>query len=212
VLEADDFNSDVPDVTKWPAGVVSGTEDRSVPVAQGNGVVTIGPLFANASGDHYNGPSSPVFDLSTGGYGEVQLVQGVTGDSANAMFSAASDTSDVYRIYQTGAAGAQRHAVEKKIADQKQQLASVPYDPASHQLLRIRHDYRPSVGVDDAVFETSPASALNFVELYREPWDPAIQSRRLVFELKAGTSDKEPLPGTAVWDNFRVALPAANVP
>jgi hypothetical protein len=43
------------------------------------------------------------------------------------------------------------------------------------------------------VFEVAvvPPSPDTFAELYREPWDPAIQSRRLVFELKAGNSDKE---------------------
>ena len=64
--------------------------------------------------------------------------------------------------------------------------------------------------VDDVVFETSPAApaAPAFVELYREPWDPRVHAQSLTFEIKAGTSDKEASPGTAVWDHFRVALVA----
>ena len=109
-----------------------------------------------------------------------------------------------------GAAGSQRIAAEKKIDDQKSPLASAPYDPALHQILRIRRDYRPDASVDDVVFETSPAApaAPAFVELYREPWDPRVQAQSLTFEIKAGTSDKEASPGTAVWDHFRVALVA----
>jgi len=214
VLIEDDFDGDLPDVAKWPAGIVSGTEDRTVPVAQTGGAIAIGPLFANASGFHYNGPSSPAFDLSSGGYAQVRLVQAVVGDQANAMFTAANGSTNFYRIYQTGAAGAQRIAVEKKIADVKYQLASAAYDPAVHQLLRIRPDRRPSIGVDDVVFETAAVTAAGtpFVEMYREPWDASIQADRLVFEIKAGTSDKESAPGVAVWDNFRVALQPVSEP
>jgi endonuclease/exonuclease/phosphatase (EEP) superfamily protein YafD len=214
VLTEDDFDSDLPDVAKWPAGIVSGTEDRAVPVAQTGGAIAIGPLFANASGFHCNGPSSPAFDLSSGGYAQVQLVQAVVGDQANAMFTAANGSTNLYRIYETGAAGAQRIAVEKKIADVKYPLASVAYDPAVHQLLRIRHDWRPSIGVDDVVFETAAVTAAGapFVEMYREPWDASIQADRLAFEIKAGTSDKESAPGVAVWDNFRVALQPISEP
>jgi len=52
----------------------------------------------------------------------------------------------------------------------------------------------------------SPPAPGPFAEVYRETWDPAIESKRLVSEIKAGTSDKEPSPGTAMRDNFRVAL------
>ncbi|PYR38462.1 MAG: hypothetical protein DMF93_16095 [Acidobacteria bacterium] len=210
VLLEDDFDGDAPDPATWPAGIVSGTEDPTLPVAQAGGALVIGPLRASASGFHYNGPSSQAIDLSASGYAQVQLLQGVVGDQANAMFTAASNSTNFYRIYQAGAAGSQRIAAEKKIDDQKSPLASAPYDPALHQILRIRRDYRPDSSVDDVVFETSPAApaARAFVELYRERWDPRVQAQSLTFEIKAGTSDKEASPGTAVWDHFRVALVA----
>jgi hypothetical protein len=176
--------------------------------------VSICPLRQHSSGFHYNGPSTRAFDLSTGGYGQVQLLHGVVGDQANAMFTAANGSTNFYRVYQTGAAGALRVRVEKKIDDVKYQLASVPYDPATQPWLRIRHDFRPAHRIDDVVFEIAvvPPPPGAFVEIYREPWDPAIESKRLVFELKAGTSDKEDAPGVAVWDNFRVALQPVTVP
>lgn len=210
VLLEDDFESAAPDPATWPNGIVSGTEDATLPVAQAAGALVIGPLRANSSGFHYNGPSSQPIDLSASGFGEVQLVQGVVGDQANAMFTAGSGSTNFYRIYEAGAPGSQRIAAEKKLDDQKVPLTSALYDPALHQLLRIRHDYRPDAGVDDVVFETSPAppAARAFVELYREPWDPRVQAKSLTFEIKAGTSDKEPSPGAAIWDRFRVALAA----
>ena len=225
LLMADDFEGDAPDASNWPDGVMSGTHDDSLPVAQAGGAILIGPLFANASGFHYNGPSSPRFDFTDNAYAQVELVQGVTGETANAMFTAAGNSTNFYRLYQTGAAGAQRLAAEKKIDDWKYQLASAPYDPSAPRLLRIRHDRQPIAGIDDVVFELSAVptvsadagigptnpnadavAATTFVELYREPWDPRVDARSLTFELKAGTSDKEPSPGTVVWDNFRAAV------
>jgi hypothetical protein len=98
----------------------------------------------------------------------------------------------------------------------KHQLASVPFDPATQPTLRIRHDYRPAVGVDDVVFEAATAApaagSTAVIELYREHWDPSIEADRIVFEIKAGTSNKEASPGTAVWDNFRVAVQPLSEP
>jgi len=214
VLMEDNFDAAADAVEKWPGGIVSGMEDGDVSIAQEAGAIAIGPLRQHSSGFHYNGPSTRAFDLSTGGYGQVQLLHGVVGDQANAMFTAANGSTNFYRVYQTGAAGALRVRVEKKIDDVKYQLASVPYDPATQPWLRIRHDFRPAQRIDDVVFEIAvvPPPPGAFVEIYREPWDPAIESKRLVFELKAGTSDKEDAPGVAVWDNFRVALQPVTVP
>jgi hypothetical protein len=220
VLMADNFDADADADDRWPGLIVSGMEDPTVSIARGDGVIAIGPLRQNSSGFHYNGPSSRPLDLSGGGYAQVQLLQGVVGDQANAMFTAANGMTNFYRIYQTGAAGAQRLGIEKKLDDVKYQLASVPYDPATQPVLRIRHDYRPAVGIDDVVFDiaaatastTTAAAPAEFLEAYREPWDHGIEASRLIFELKAGTSDKEVSPGVAVWDNFRVAVQPVSEP
>jgi len=228
VLMTDDFEGGARDLSKWPGGVLSGTmQDVTLPVAQSGGAVVIGPLFANASGFRYIGASAPPFDLTDSGYAQVDLVQGVTGEAANAMFTVAGNSTNFYRIYQTGAAGAQRLAVEKKLDDTKYPLAAAPYDPSAPRTLRIRHDNRPAAGIDDVVFELSAApvatpngtigaanasaGAADYVEVYREPWDARIDVRSLTFELKAGTSDKESSPGTVVWDNFRAALARPSV-
>jgi hypothetical protein len=85
-------------------------------------------------------------------------------------------------------------------------LTTAPYSVADDQYLTIRHDVRPNDGVDDVVFEASPASATGgSIELFREPWDPSVLSSTLQFELKAGTSAPEAQPGTVVFDNFHAA-------
>jgi len=72
---------------KWPGLIVSGMDARDLRIAYEAGAITIGPLRQRSSGFHYNGPSTHPFDLSIGGYGQVQLLHGVVGDQANAMFT-----------------------------------------------------------------------------------------------------------------------------
>ncbi|MCU1385819.1 MAG: endonuclease/exonuclease/phosphatase [Acidobacteria bacterium] len=211
VLLEDTFDTAIVDRTKWAGGLFSGYQDMRLPVTADGGALQIVPLTSVGGISHYNGVSAGAFDLSGGGYASVQLVQGPIGEGAYAMFTVGADAMHFYRIYQGGAAQARVLLIQKKIDGVKMPLAAVAYDVVAHQVLRVRHDRRPSESIDDAVFEASPspATATSFVELFREPWDPAVASAALMFELKAGTSAPETQPGTVIWDNFRVAAVSA---
>jgi len=208
VLLEDDFNAGVIDRTKWPAGVCSGYEDLRVAVTASGGGLEIVPLSGIDGISRYNGICSAPYDLTSGGYASVQLVQGPADAGAYAMFTVGSDPMDFYRIYYQGApADAPMLLIQKKSDGIKVPLADIAYDALAHQVLRVRRDHRAADGVDDVVFETSATAgpAAVFVELFREAWDPAIDPTVLTFEMKAGTSAAEPHPGTVVWDNFRAA-------
>ena len=75
----------------------------------------------------YNGISSAPVDVSGGGYGRVQLVQGPIGAAAFAMFTAESDALNFYRIYQGGAADMRVLILEKRIDGTRIQLGTLPY-------------------------------------------------------------------------------------
>jgi hypothetical protein len=205
VLLEDTFDSATLDSTKWPFAVFSGYQDMRVVVTSTGQALSIAPLIGADGISRYNGISSNPLDLSRGGYAQAQLVQGPVGVAAYAMFTAGSDAMNFYRIYQGGPAAARVILVEKRIAGVKIALANSAYDVATQQFLRIRHDYRPGSGVDDVVFEAAPAVDDTPVELYREPWDPAVAASGMVVEMKAGTSGPEPQPGVVVWDNVRAA-------
>ena len=204
-LLEDNFDSELLDMNKWPLAVFSGYQDMRVLAIATGGALSIAPLSGIEGISRYNGISSNPLDLSGGGYAQVQLVQGPVGAAAFAMFTAGSDAMNFYRIYQGGPAASRTLLVDKKLSGVKTALASVPYDLANQQYLRVRHDYRPASGVDDVVFEAGPGPADPFVELYREAWDPAIAPGAMLVELKAGTSGPEAQPGIVVWDNVRVA-------
>jgi endonuclease/exonuclease/phosphatase family metal-dependent hydrolase len=206
VLLDDNFDSGAIDPAKWPTAVFSGYQDMRVAVTPAHGGVEIAALAGVDGISRYNGLTSAPVNLKAGGYGRVQLVQGPVGSAAYAMFTAASDPMNFYRIYQGGASDARALLIEKRISGTKLLLTTAPYSVADDQYLTIRHDVRPNDGVDDVVFEASPASATGgSIELFREPWDPSVLSSTLQFELKAGTSAPEAQPGTVVFDNFHAA-------
>ena len=206
VLFEDAFDADTLDRTRWTAGVFSGYEDMRVTVTPADGGVRIVPLV-NAEGiSRYNGISTGPFDLRSGGYASVQLVQGQVGADAYAMFTVGSDPLNFYRVYQGGTAESRALWLQKRSNGIKAALATVPYTIAEQQYLRVRPDYQPQAGIDDVVFEAAPSPRDAFVELYREPWDPLIATGALRFELKGGTSAAEAAPGFVVWDNFRAAV------
>jgi endonuclease/exonuclease/phosphatase family metal-dependent hydrolase len=208
VLE-DNFDAGTLDQVQWPGGVYSGnTHDNSVGVVQGDGSLSIGPLKP-IGGWHYNAVSSGLYALSGGGYAQAQLAQGVVGADAYAMFTAGSDGSNFYRIFQSGRANDRALQVEKKIDGVKHALANAAFHDGDQPYLRIRHDYRPQEGVDDVVFEISETgSTADALEWYRERWDPSVVASALSFELKAGTSGMDAEPSVVRWDNFRAAQSA----
>lgn len=194
------------DATQWPAGVITGTKDTTVPVAVTGGLLRIGPLKNATTGTHYNGISSIGYNVSASGCASVQLAQGLNpATTAYAMFALVRDTDNLYRWYQSG----NSLVAEKKIGGVKTTLASLQYAAASHQFLRVRKVTNTATGTEDVVFETAVNNAGvpgTYVERYRNTWDPAVYAASLKVELKAGTSVAETAPGSAFFDNVLVAI------
>jgi endonuclease/exonuclease/phosphatase family metal-dependent hydrolase len=190
--------------SNWPYGVFTGTQDSTIPLTV-NGGFQIGALKASTTGGHYNGVSSPAYDLSHNGSAYVQLVHPPnTATTAYAMFAAGSDGSNFYRWYESGNA----LVAEKKVAGTKTALVNLPYDATADQFLRIRRQYNTVSGVTEVLFETAPNNAGvpgTFSVRHREPWDSHVVATAMRFELKAGTSTAVISPGTAAWDNFHAA-------
>ncbi len=193
------------DATTWPARVITGTQDSSIPLAVENGMLTIGPLKESASGSHYHGVSSTAYNLSRAGCASVQLVRSLnSATTAYAMFAVVTDTYAFYRWYRSGNA----LVAEQKTAGIKTTLMTLAFDATAHQFLRIRRVENETSGASDVTFETAPGAADGpgpFTVRYRAPWDSAIDATALRFELKAGTSVPETSPGSVSWDNLRAA-------
>jgi hypothetical protein len=196
-LLADTF--DAIDRARWPGALFTSASDATMPVTAAGGTLQIG-LLASAIGTHYNGISSPAYDLTGGGAAFVQLTQPGNGASY-AMFAAGSDGSNYYRWY----VSAGQLVAERRIAGTKKTVLAGTYDPAAHQFLRIRGDLNAATGTTDVVFETAPnagGAPGTFTEFYREPWDARVIPGAVKFELKAGTSDAIASPGSVRFDNF----------
>jgi endonuclease/exonuclease/phosphatase family metal-dependent hydrolase len=198
-----DDRFDTFDPNKWPYGVLTGTQDSTIPLGVTGGALRIGPLKQSMSGSHYNGLSSRPYNLTSNGYAFVRLIKSPSNSTtAYAIFSVASDASNFYRWYVSG----NSLVAERKIAGTKKVLANLQYSASSHQFLRIRLQYNTATGSREVVFETAPNNAGvpgTYTQRYRESWDAHVVATALRFELKAGTSVAELSPGYAYWDNFR---------
>jgi hypothetical protein len=183
----------------WRYGPFTSSTDTGVPISDSGGMLQTGPLKSSVAGSHYNGVSTGAYSLSAGGYAYVQLAQAPnTVTPAFAMFSAGSDGDNFYRIYESGNA----LVAEKKVAGKKTTLATLSYD-ASSPFLRIRYD----AAAHAVIYETAPPDGGvpgPFSTLYREPWDDRVAVGLMRFELKGGTSELIPVPGTVFWDNVRI--------
>jgi len=204
-----DDHFDTLDKTIWTGGTYTSTPDTTVPLTATGGELQIGPLKSSLTGSHYNGIDTAASDLAGGGYAYAQLAQSPNrSTSAFAMFSAGSDGSNFYRLYES----ANAIVAEKKLAGTKTTLVSVPYDPATMQFLQIRYD----AAAKQVVFETAPANGTApgaMTARYTEAWDSRVALTGIKFELKAGTSESIASPGTVLWDNFRaVRAVAATTP
>ena len=165
----------------------------------------IGALKDGATGAHYNGISSAVYNLSNNGCAAVQLAQGLNpATAAYAMFAVVRDTNNLYRWYQSGDA----LIAESKIGGVKKTLVDLQYSAAAHQFLRIRKETNLATGTQDVVFETASnnnGQAGVYTERYRNTWAAAVNASGLKVEIKAGTSGAEAGAGAASWDNVLVA-------
>ena len=100
VLLTDDFGAASLDTAKWSIDVQSGSQDASIPVAQGSSRLTIGPLLQGTANSHYNGIlSAQTFDLT----GTSVTVEAVTAPSsattADMMLTVTRDGQHHYRIF-----------------------------------------------------------------------------------------------------------------
>jgi endonuclease/exonuclease/phosphatase family metal-dependent hydrolase len=193
------------DPAQWPAAVITGTRDATVPLAVANGLLRIGDLKEGKTSSAYNGISGGAYNLSSDGCASVQLVTSPSlSSTAYAMFAAVRDASNYYRWYEAGGT----LVAQKTIGGAKTTLVDLQYDPVAHQFLRIRNVANPATGTEDVVFETAPNQGGvpgTFTERYREVWSTAVPATALKFELKSGTSRAETAPGSTFFDNVHVA-------
>jgi hypothetical protein len=200
-----DDTFDTLDRAKWPGSMFTSTADTGIAVGAGGGVLQIGPL-KSATGSHYAGINSAAYDMTSGGFSSVQLIQPAAADSYT-MFAAGFDSNNYYRWY----VSAGQLVAERRVAGTKTTLLTAPYDAIAHQFLRIRVDVDPSSGSADVVFETAPNNGGFpgvFSVFYSEPWSAAVTLTAIRFELKAGTSTAVAAPGSAQFDNFHAGLSA----
>ena len=206
VILEDDFNDNALDPTKWsPNNLFSGFTDSSVQARETTQRLQIGSLFAGLSGSHYNGIRSLNTYNFSGAYSYVELVQAPASNTkADAMFTLGRDADNYYRIYVEEGI----FICQAKLGGTKRTLFSSAYSPSVHHYWRIRHDQ----ATGNVVFETAidnPAVAGSWIVRYTEPWNnAAVPPATIIFELKAGTWQAEPVaPGTVIFDNFKAARP-----
>lgn len=206
VLLADDFNDNSLNTTIWsPGNLFSGFTDTSLPVAEVNQRIEIGPLYQNRTDSHYAGIRSVNAYDFTNAYCYVQVVQSASSStSADTMLTVGKDVNGYYRIYVEGGS----IVFQKRINGSKVTLLSATYSPTNHRYWRIRHESASG----NVIFETAPdngGSPGTWTVRYSEAWNAsAIPLGTILFEIKGGTWQAEAnAPGTVIFDNFRVARP-----
>lgn len=190
--------------SNWVANnLFSGFTDAAVPSLETNQRFQVGALFAGQSGSHYNGIRSTRTYNFSGAYSYVELVQAPSiSTKADAMFTIGVDANNYYRIYvEEGVL-----ICQSKLAGVKRNLFTAAFNSVAHRYWRIRHDAATS----NVIFETAtdnPALAASWTVRYNEQWNTAaIPIASVMFELKAGTWQIEPVgPGTVIFDNFKAA-------
>ncbi|MFL6213183.1 MAG: IPT/TIG domain-containing protein [Blastocatellia bacterium] len=206
VLLADDFNNNSLDLTKWNTTLFSGFTDSSVPMAEANQRLEIGPLFRLTGSSHYAGLSSRQRYDFTGAYAWVAVVQApaitTTGD---AMFTLGPDANNYYRIYEEAGV----LYIQKRLGGgAKVTMWSGAYDATQHRYWRIKHE----AASNSVVFETAADNGGTpgaWVERWREAWSTAfIPLGNVLLEIKGGTWQSESgTPGKVIFDDFKAATP-----
>ena len=206
LLLADDFNDNSLNTAKWNANnLFSGYTDASLPVAEVNQRIEIGPLPHGASGSHYAGIRSATTYDFTNSYCYVEAVQAASSStSADAMFTLGRDVNGYYRIY----VEAGSIIFQKRIGGSKVTLLTAAYNPSNDRYWRIRHESASG----KVFFETAPGSGGSpgaWSVRYNEGWNTAaIPLGAIMFELKGGTWQAEAnAPGRVAFDNFKAAKP-----
>ena len=167
--------------------------DPTIPVVVAGGRLTITPR-PNESGLKHGGLTSARTYAMTCSATRVELVQATNAAStADTTFAVVVDPAHWYRMtVENGllVLGERDGAISQ---------TTIPYDPAQHRHLRIRHDC-----VADVVsFETSPDGT---AWTSRRTIPRSIDLRAAYVELEAGTFQPEAAPGQAIFDDVRVEL------
>jgi hypothetical protein len=177
----------------------AGNHDPSVGVAEVNQQLEISPRI-NSVSNAYNGYVSASFFNFTGLQAKVKLVRAPTGTNAEAVLTVGIDAGNRYIIGIRGGQLCSTSVVNGAWSENTQ-----PYDPLAHKFMRIRHDKNN----DTINFETSGDGLF---------WTSARSIQRTLaitnvkIDLVAGSNGQVPLPGLAVFDDFRletVLLPLA---
>ena len=204
-LQADDFNDNVRDQSKWTVGAVfaqidSGAAafDSSIVVAERNQRLEIVPR-TNVAGDHYAGfVTAGTIDF-TSAAASVRVIQTAGGD-ADTYLSVARDASNfLLMVVESGT------LYIDHTAGRSRNFTAHSFAP-SQQYWRIRNTAGATIA-----FETS-ADGSAWQTLRTITAGFALTSVRV--EIGAGTWKNESAPGMAVFDNFAVTrpAPAANQP
>jgi len=206
---SDDFNDNSLDTAKWDTNLFSGFTNTSVPLAEANAQLEIGPLLTTSGTSAYRGVRTVNTYNFSGAYSFVELVKAPENNTTGfAMFTIGTNVDNYYRLYVSGG----NLIGEKKIAGSKSTLFTIPYDLTNHRFLRIRHD-----ATAGAVYlDTAPGSSGvpgSWTQRYTETWNSSISLSAIIFEVKGGTSVVQSnAPGKVIFDNFVVAVPGSGSP
>jgi hypothetical protein len=188
----DNFNDNTTDPGRWIVQAAPGTQ-----VAETNGRLEIlpRPHLAGTNGGAYR--STGLFDFSDSTV-RVEVVHALAAPTdASTYLSVGPDGSnEIYISIQEGMVRALADANGGSFA-----YGKVPYDPARHRWLRLRHETAAVAGGDVVYYETSPDGVE--WEVLAAP-APPIPVTSLYVYLGARTHAAVPRPGLAVFDNFNV--------
>ena len=200
---SDNFNDNSIDTTKWNTqNMFTMWTNLNVPITETNQQLQITLLQTPATA-HRGLRSVNSFNF-TGANSYLELVQSpsVTTD-AEASFAVGNNPSSAdltqarfYRIYvKHGTLFGERRTSNTV----KTTLFSIAYDPVAHRFWRIRHN------AGSVTLDTAPGSSSvpgTWVQRFTQTWHSAIPVTSVVFEFRAGTSNQQTNPGTAIFDNF----------
>lgn len=205
-IVSDNFNDNSIDTAKWnPNDLFSGFTNTSVPIAETNQQLEVGPLLQNVSGSSYRGMRTVNTYSFSDAYAWVELVQApASNTAADAMFTIGTDVNNYYRIYES----AGNLIGQKKIGGTKTTLFTLTYNSTNHRFLRIRNTSTGAVALD-----TAPGSGGvpgTWTQQYSEVWNSSVSTASMLFEIKGGTSQVEAnAPGKVIFDNFEVGSNSA---
>jgi hypothetical protein len=188
----DNFNDNTTDTARWTVQAGGGAQ-----VTEANQRLEIWPRphLAGTNGGAYR--STGLFDFSNSAV-RVEVVRALAAPSgASTYLSVGPDGSnELYISIEEGMVRALADAGASSFA-----YGKVPYDPARHRWLRLRHETAAVAGGDVVYYETS-ADGVTWEVLAAVT--PPIAVTSLYVYLGARTYAAVPHPGLAVFDNFNV--------